>query len=1135
MNKISIILGVIFLFFSCGEKKEKPETNNGGQEDVEALFTLMSPNETKLNFINVINESPTVNGVLYEYLYNGGGVAVGDFNNDELPDIYFISNLYSNKLFINRGNLSFEETTLVSNVKSVNGFPTGVTTVDINSDGLLDIYVCKSGDYKNLDQRRNELYVNKGNNKDGIPVFEEEASKYGLDLAHYSTQAAFFDYDKDGDLDMFLINHGIEPADVEPNLSTLLNKKSNYSSERLFRNDNGKYIDVSEGSGIVNNSIGFGLGIAIGDLNNDQWPDILVGHDYSEKDHLYLNQKNGTFKEVILQATNHISNFSMGNDIGDINNDGLLDFISVDMVSNNNYDLKTSMSGMSIKRFQDIVDQGLHHQYMFNTLQLNNGNFKENDIPAFSEIGKYSGISNTNWSWAPLLFDMDNDGWQDVFVSNGILRSFRNNDFVIYKRKRVDRLYKDLEIHKNRDSLIKTYYDDILARMPEKKEVNLLYLNNKDFTFSLMNEAWQLNTPSCTNGAVYADLDNDGDMDIIGNNINDPAFVYRNNARELASKNNYLKIKLKGPERNTQGIGARITVETNEERQTKEQYLSRGFQSSVSEILHFGVGSSEKIKSLKILWPDGKIQSISGVSANQQLNLNYADASIPTSRINEISNPIFNDVTNIVKANYKHLENKFDDFERESLLPHKFSENGPSLAVGDVNNDDLDDFYVGGAKGKMGELFLQQQNGSFISVQQALWAKDKNHEDISSVFFDADGDGDLDLYVVSGGNEEMEQDEYYRDRLYENLGNGQFAKKENALPNDLISGSCVKTGDFDNDGDIDLFIGGKLIPGKYPLPASSYLLRNESSEGNLKFVNVTEELAPFMNQLGMVSDAEWLDLDNDKNLDLIIVGEWTPIKVIKNTGSNFVDVTDQSGLENNTGWWFSVASADFDKDGDRDFIVGNLGLNYKYKASPEAPFEVYASDFDKNGSLDIVLSYQEKGVAYPLRGRECTSNQMPFIKEKFPSYHDFGMADLSTVYGAEELRKATHYKATTFETTYVENLGNFQFKTHHLKGLSQFSSVNNILIEDFDKDGNLDALLSGNLYQSEVETPRNDAGYGVFLKGNGQGQFSTLYPNESGLLVRGDVKNAGIINSNSGIGKRVVFAKNGDELQFLRY
>lgn len=1135
MNKSSIILGLIFLFLSCGEKKETPRTDDSNQASVEALFTLLGPNETKLNFINVINESPTVNGVLYEYLYNGGGVAVGDLNNDDLPDIYFISNLYSNKLFINKGNLTFEETTLVSKVKGLNGFPTGVTMVDINSDGLLDIYVCKSGDYNNLDQRRNELYVNKGNNKEGIPVFEEEASEYGLDLPHYSTQAAFLDYDKDGDLDMFLINHGIEPADVEPKLSTLINEKSDYSSERLFRNDNGKFIDVSESSGIVNNSIGFGLGISIGDLNNDQWPDILVGQDYSEKDHLYLNQKDGTFKEEILKATNHISNFSMGNDIGDINNDGLLDFISVDMVSNNNYDLKTSMSGMSIKRFQDIVDMGLHHQYMFNTLQLNNGNFKEDGVPAFSEIGKYAGISNTNWSWAPLLFDMDNDGWQDVFVSNGILRSFRNNDFVIYKRKRVDQLYKNLEIYKNKDSLIKTYYDDVLARMPEKKEVNLLYLNNRDFTFSAMNDAWNLNTPSCTNGAVYADLDNDGDLDIIGNNINDPAFVYRNNSSELLPKNNYLKLKLNGPKGNSTGLGARITVETKDEKQTKEQYLSRGFQSSVSEIVHFGVGAVDNIKSLNIVWPDGKSQFISGINVNQQLNLNYTDATVSKNPIKEISKPIFQDVTNIVQANYKHVENDFDDFKRESLLPHKFSENGPALAIGDVNNDGLDDFFVGGAKGEIGELFLQQQSGSFTSEQRSLWAVDRAHEDVASVFFDADKDGDLDLYIVSGGNEELLQNEYYRDRFYENLGNGKFVKSQNALPDDLVSGSCVKTGDFDNDGDLDLFVGGKLIPGKYPLPASSYLLRNDSSSGNVKFVNVTEELAPFMANLGMVSDAEWVDVDHDKNLDLVIAGEWMPIRIIKNTGTKFIDITEQSGLENETGWWFSIASADFDNDGDMDFMVGNLGLNYKYKASMEAPFEVYANDFDRNGSLDIVLSYQEKGVAYPLRGRECTSNQMPFIKEKFPSYHDFGIADLSTVYGAEELKKATHYKATTFATTYVENLGNFKFKTHMIEGPVQFSSVNSILIEDYDKDGNLDALLSGNLYQSEVETPRNDASYGVVLKGNGKGQFSTLYPSSSGLLVKGDVKNAGILRTQDTDLKRIVFAKNKDGLQFIEY
>ena len=1118
---------------SCEEKKQPSPTEIAGKGS-ESLFTLMNTADTKLNFINVINESPAVNGIIYEYLYNGGGVAVGDLNNDNLPDIYFISNLYSNKLFLNTGDLSFKETTSISKVRGKPGFPTGVTMVDINSDGLLDIYVCKSGDYSELDDRRNELYINQGNNKEGIPVFIEAASEYGLDLPHYSTQAAFFDFDRDNDLDMFLINHGIEPADVEPNVDALIHKKSAYSSERLFRNDNGKFQDVSAASGIVDNSIGFGLGIAIGDLNNDHWPDILVGHDYSEKDHLYINKQDGTFDEVINVATNHISNFSMGNDIADINNDGWLDFISVDMVSNNNYDLKTSMSGMDPQRFHHLVDLGLHYQYMFNVLQLNNGNMEGSSTPAFSDIAQFTGVSNTNWSWAPLFFDMNNDGWMDLFVTNGVVRSFRNNDFVLYKRKRVAQLYEDLEKFENKDSLIAAYYDDLLKVMPTKKETNLLYLNNGDFTFSGMNIQWGLLTPTCSNGAAYADLDNDGDIDIVTNNINDAATVYRNNSSEMDTQANYLKVKLQGPPGNIDGIGAMVILQAGDSKQTKELYLTRGFQSSVNRVLHFGIGKASSVSRLSINWPDGSSQQISDLPANQQVTIKYEEAVGEEISSTMTQAVLFKDVTTDCGKTFQHRENEFDDFERESLLPHKLSQNGPALSTGDVNNDGLDDFYVGGAKDQPSSLFVQQADGSFRSTQQALWSADRRFEDVASTLFDADMDGDLDLYVVSGGNEENEG-AYYRDRFYKNLGDGKFLKQMESIPGIDASGSCVKAADFDNDGDLDLFVGGKAIPGQYPYPAKSYLLRNENQGEKISFVDVTRELAPSIEEIGMVSDALWVDIDNDTNIDLVVVGEWMPITVLQNTGQAFVNMSQEIGLGSQTGWWFSIASSDFDKDGDEDFIVGNLGLNYKYRATPEEPFEVYAKDFDDNGSLDIVLGYHEDGAVFPLRGRECSSNQMPFIKEKFPSYHEYGLADMSTVYGADELENALHYAATTFATSYVENLGNFKFKVYKIEGIAQFSSVNSIVVDDFDKDGNVDALLSGNLYQSEVETPRNDAGYGVLLEGKGNGQFTTRLPYETGLFVKGDVRNAGLLNTVSEENKRVVFGKNNDDIQIIEY
>tara|TARA_B100001750_G_scaffold55397_1_gene43385 strand:+ start:1368753 stop:1372112 length:3360 start_codon:yes stop_codon:yes gene_type:complete len=1109
----------------CTTEKEKSVTLENQSASFQ-LFEVLSPETTGLTFNNLINESPAVNGVLYEYLYNGGGVAAGDFNNDGWQDLFFTSNLNQDEIYLNKGSFQFQRVTAQAKLRGNKGFSTGVTTVDINNDGLLDIYVCKSGNYDDTELLKNELFINLGINSDGVPTFEERASDYGLDISDHSTQAAFFDYDRDGDLDMFLLNHGIDPAETEPNIDRLLLQKSKHSNNKLFKNNAGHFTDVSAASGIINNSIGYGLGIAVGDLNNDHWPDMVVGMDYSEKDHLYINQKNGTFKEVIRQATNHISNFSMGNDIGDINNDGRFDFISVDMVSNNNYDLKTNMSGMNPQRFFDLVDRGLHHQYMFNTLQLNNGTMLDDGtVPAFSDVAQITGLAKTNWSWAPLFFDMNNDGLQDLFVSNGVLRSFRNNDFVIYKRKRVQQLYADMNRLANRDSLIEQYYKDLLAVMPEKKEVNLFYTNNGSLSFSeIKNDSL---APTATNGAIYVDLDNDGDVDLVGNNINDPALIYRNNSNEN-STNHFLKVKLRGPKGNANGIGAKVWVATKGLRQVKELYISRGFQSAVPHELHFGLGIHQLVDQLKITWPDGRSQILNEVEADQKIIVNYEDSSETRDESEEIE-PLFA-TSNLRGVGFEHQENSYDDFKKEILLPHKYSQNGPALAVADVNGDQLDDFFVGGANNQAAALYLQKEDGSFIQVSKKVWASDAIHEDVAATFFDADQDGDLDLYVASGGNELPEGDTYYEHRMYINNGKGQFEKAVKALPNIQVSASCVVPADIDGDGDLDLFVGGKTVPGRYPFAPDSYLLINQSTKENVIFKNATETNAPILKGLGMVSSAQWGDIDQDGDLDLVVVGEWMPLTILENVDGQLTNSTKKASLDRQTGWWYGLKMHDFDSDGDLDFIAGNLGKNYKYQASPEEPFEVYAKDFDENGSLDIVLSYYEKGKLYPLRGRQCSSDQMPFIKKKFPSYNEFGAADLSMVYGKEALENALHKQAETFASVYVENLGDFKFKIHELDPLVQLSSVNSILVDDFNKDGNADALLAGNLYQAEVETTRNDASYGTVLLGNGKGKFTAMMPAESGLFVKGDVKQASILRSSSGE-KRFLFAKNDAPIQ----
>ncbi|MDN5213384.1 VCBS repeat-containing protein [Fulvivirgaceae bacterium BMA12] len=1090
------------------------------------LFRLLPPEKTAITFQNELPESPYMNRFVYEYFYNGGGVAIGDVNNDGLEDIYFTANLGDNKLYLNKGGLVFEDITSTAKVAGKKGWATGVTMVDINQDGLLDIYVSRAGRFTDAEKRKNELFINQGTSKEGKPVFRESAADYGLDDEAFTNQASFFDYDRDGDLDVFLANHNIEAPPVDIKLIRELRQAdSPLGGNKLMANHNGIFSDVTGSSGMLSHGMNYTLNVSIGDVNNDNWPDIYVANDYSEPDHLYINNRDGTFKDAIQTSVGHMPNFSMGSDIADINNDGFPDIMTLDMVAEDNYGIKTSMSGMNTKLFNDHVNAGLHYQYMYNALQLNKGT-DANGLPFFSDIAQIAGVSNTDWSWAPLLADFDNDGFKDIFITNGIKRDFRNNDFNIFLRKATQEI-----IDEQKNPL--KYYAQWTRFSPMRSKVNYVYRNKGDLSFTDVSDDWGMRESSYSNGAAYADLDNDGDLDLVVNNVDAPAFIYENLADKHKS-HHFLSIVLKGPESNRMGIGVRISLVSNGNRQHLEHYPVRGYQSSVSGRLHFGLGNSTKVEELIVRWPDGKYQKLQNIKADQQLILHYREAQFPAKREDaHLKAKLFEDVTDEAGIAHFHKENTFDDFERESLLPHKMSTMGPALAVGDINNDGLEDFYVGGAAGYGGELYIQNHYGGFTASGQKLWKQEKKYEDVDALFFDADNDSDVDLYVVSGGNEYNEGSKYYQSRLYENLGNGNFkrAKGTHELP--LVSGSVVRHADFDNDGDQDLFVGGRQKPGMYPHPVSSFLLRNDSEEGSINFTDITSEVIPGLNNIGMVTDALWTDLDRDQLPDLLICGEWMSLRLFKNRSTRFEDVSANTGLDNFTGWWHSIAATDFDKDGDIDFIAGNNGLNSKYKASEAEPFEIFAGDMDNNGSHDIVLGYYNDGTLFPLRGRECSSGQMPFVKEKFKSYEAFGNATLFDVYGREKLSGALHYQVNTFATTYFENEGNTKFRAQPLDNMAQLSVVNCLLIDDCNKDGYPDIVLAGNRYETEVETPRQDAGYGLFMKGDSLGDLQCVDASKAGLFVDGNIKKGTFINLSDG-SKGILFARNNGPLKMIR-
>ncbi len=1044
------------------------------------MLELLSAEETGIDFRNDVPESLDNNIYRFTNFYNGAGVAVGDINNDGLVDIYLSANSITGKLYLNQGDFRFKDITTGSGLDTIPGWKTGVSMIDINQDGLLDLYICRSGQTRPR-LRSNLLYLNNGD-----LTFTEKSAEYGLDDWGISVQAAFLDFDMDGDLDMYLMNNSNNP---ERKIFLNFHDKdiSRYTGDKIFKNENGYFTEVKEFIGINRSKLGDGLGVAVSDLNNDLYPDIYISNDFAGRDYLYFNNGDGTFNESALQSMEHISYSSMGNNASDIDNDGWQDLIELDMRNSTHYGRTTNMTAINQGAFKLLIEYNTHYQYMRNTLQLNNGN------ETFSDIASIAGITNTDWSWSPLLVDLDNDGYKDLFISNGMRKNTNNNDFIAFKDRRIE------EESKKANPEVEDLIWEILNSLPAEKVVNLVFRNTNGFVFEAYNEQWGLSEPSFSNGAAYADFNNDGAMDLIVNNIAQEAHLYRNNATRI-NGNHFLNVWLKGSTNNLNGIGAKVMVQTGDERQYLEQYVSRGYQSSVDYTLHFGLGKKDGIDRLKVTWPDGKVSELTDIAVDQLLCIDYESA-VTLSPTEKNGHKLFSDFTLAAGLDHKHTENEFDDFEREVLLPYQLSALGPAISVGDVNNDGLDDFFVGGARGYEGTVYIQHSSGCFTKSQQSALLSDREQEDIDALFFDADQDGDLDLYVVSGGNELPPGDESYQDRLYFNDGNGCFIKSVDALPVMLSSGGVVRANDFDGDGDKDLFIGGRLLAGQYPRPGRSYLLENI----NGKFRDVTNEQSNELAYPGMVTDALWSDYDGDGIKDLIMVGEWMPVTLFRNDGGKFIKCKGDSILKNSSGWWFSIVEGDVNEDGKMDYIVGNLGENYQYKAAPEAPFSLFSNDFDNNGCLDIVLGYYENDTLYPMHNRENALKQIPGLEHRFKDYSSFGASTLADIYDADNLEESELFEAKTFSSSMLINTGE-GFTLEKLPLLAQISAVFGIVYDDFDNDGIDDLVLAGNLYNSELEIPRNDAGKGLFLKGDANGKFRTIRGYDSGLFIPGDVK-----------------------------
>ncbi len=1097
----------------------------------DTLFEKLQPSATNIDFTNTITESAEHNVFTYQYYYNGNGVAVGDVNNDGLADLFFTGNQTPSKLYLNKGDFAFEDVTTISKVAGRNAWRTGANMVDVNGDGLLDIYVCYSG-FNDSDSRANQLYINEGNNADGIPVFSEQSVAYGLDApGTYSSQSNFFDYDLDGDLDMFLLNHANEFYSPFFNTHRLRTMHHPQYGNRLYRNDGGKFTDITSEAGIFGGGINFGLGVSVSDLNNDGWPDIVVSNDFHEQDYVYLNNKNGTFTDICHEVFGHMSRNTMGLDIADFNNDGLPDVYTLDMLPESNYRQKILQGPDEYDKFMRMVDSGYGYQNNRNMLQLHRG-FRDDGMPVFSEIGQLSGVSNTDWSWSALFADFDNDGAKDLFVTNGYLRESTNLDFMRYEVAEALRKASEqgLDVTTVQGYAKNMPLYDLVKKMPTKKISNYAYRNSGSLAFTNETVNWGLNEESVSSGASYVDLDNDGDLDLVVCNNNDPVFVYRNQAKG----NNYIKIKLEGDGKNVFGIGAKVTVKTAAGEQMQEMYPVRGYQSSVDYVLNFGLGKNQKIEEIRVLWPGDSLTVISDAAINTTVTIQKRNAG-PAGRVAHTADTtgfIFKDITALTGLDFKHVENRYIDFKTEYLIPYQLSRQGPYMAGGDVNNDALDDIYIGGAQGQPGKLYLQQPGGKFVPSRSQPWVIDSIAEDMGSAFFDADGDGDLDLYVVSGGNEWFYPGPWLQDRLYLNDGKGNFMRDSAALPNEVYNGSCITVADYDNDGDADLFIGAGTIPGKYPSSAGNIILRNDTdrSTGRARFTDITASLAGNdLFRAGMVNDAVWADLDKDGFKDLVIAGDWMPVMVFKNdNGKRLSNVSSQWGLDKTNGWWHKLLVADVDNDGDLDIVGGNLGLNTAFKTTVEQPLITYTADFNGDGKKEPVMSWFIEGVSYPFNSRDELVEQMPALNKRFLKYHDFGNATIKDLLGEEAQRSAEKLYIYETRTSVFINTGG-RYEKRPLPEEAQMSVVQSIFFDDFDGDGEGDLLLTGNFYPFRVQQGRSDAGFGTLLKGKGDGNFGTIDRSRTGLYVGGDVRDGIRLKADT---KTVfVFSKNNDRVQ----